>query len=244
MRPFLLLSIRAEERAALEEEAAFRRFLGVGAEGLERAQLGPEPWVADHVDRWSGILLGGGAFTTTEPAEHKSPEQVQAEADIARLLDDVVAADHPFLGACFGIGTLGGHQGGVVDREHPEPVGPLEVTLTEEGEADPLMAGLPRDFAAYGGHKEALAAVPPGATLLATSRACPVQAFRVGQHVYATQFHPELDLAGVLTRIAVYATYGYFDPSEEAELTARAQAVAVEHPMRILANFAARYTRD
>lgn len=241
MRPFLLLSIRAEERAALEEEAAFRRFLGVPPEGLERVRLGPDPWACPDLERYAGILLGGGAFTTTDPQDAKSADQLQAEADIARLLDDVVAADHPFLGACFGIGTLGGHQGGVVDREHPEPVGPLEVTLTEEGLADPLMAGLPRDFAAYGGHKEALAAVPAGATLLATSRACPVQAFRVGQHVYATQFHPELDLPGVLTRIAVYATYGYFDPSEEAELAHRAQAVAVEHPMRILANFAARY---
>src|SRR3712207_8824058 len=39
---------------------------------------------------------------------------------------------------------------------------------------------------------------------LASSPSCPVQAFRVRTRVYATQFHPELDLAGLATRIQVY----------------------------------------
>lgn len=51
-----------------------------------------------------------------------------------------------FLGACFGIGTLGRHLGGVVDRTYGEPVGAVEITLTDEGAADPLLAGLPRSF--------------------------------------------------------------------------------------------------
>ncbi len=240
-KPFLLLSIRAEERAAQEEHAAFRRFLGVDDAGLERVQLGERPWEVGDLDRWAGIILGGGAFTVSDAEESKSPAQRQTETDLARLLDRVVEADFPFLGACYGIGTLGGHQGGVIDRAHPEPVGPLSVSLTEAGMSDPLFAGLPRDFAAYGGHKEALSRAPEHATVLATSAACPVQAFRVGQHVYATQFHPELDLAGVLTRIAVYATFGYFDPSEVAELSRLSRAVEVAHPMTILRNFAARY---
>ncbi|MCW2813639.1 MAG: glutamine amidotransferase [Nocardioides sp.] len=79
--------------------------------------------------------------------------------------------------------------------------------------------------------------------VLATSAACPVQAFRVGTNVYATQFHPELDLAGLLTRIDTYATFGYFDPSEAATLRAAGEAVEVTHPMTLLRNFAARYRR-
>ena len=35
MKPFLLLSIRAEQAAADDELAAFARFLGVAADGLE-----------------------------------------------------------------------------------------------------------------------------------------------------------------------------------------------------------------
>ena len=37
--------------------------------------------------------------------------------------------------------------------------------------------------------------LPRHAVLLASSPTCPVQAFRIGSHVYATQFHPELDAA-------------------------------------------------
>ena len=38
--------------------------------------------------------------------------------------------------------------------------------------------------------------LPPTAVLLATSPRCPVQMFRVKQNLYATQFHPELDVRG------------------------------------------------
>jgi GMP synthase (glutamine-hydrolysing) len=244
MKPLLLLSIRAEKLAADEEYAAFCRFLGVTPRDVHRVHLGVEALGRVLLDNWSGIILGGGSFTYSDPEDAKSPTQRRAETDLMGLLDRVVEADFPFLGACYGIGTLGRHQGGLVDRTHPEPVGPLSVTLTEDGLADPLFADMPRDFAAYGGHKEALTVVPDLAVRLATSAACPVQAFRVGEHVYATQFHPELDLPGVQTRIDVYSTYGYFDPSEAAILRARSAAVEVRHPMTILRNFSTRYRSD
>ncbi|WP_148613212.1 glutamine amidotransferase [Nocardioides rubriscoriae] len=245
MRPFLLLSIRAEQAAADDEHAAFARFLEVEPHEVERRHLGVDDVgdVAGRLDDWSGVLLGGGSFTWSDAPETKSAVQHRAERDLTPVLDAVVEADHPFLGACYGIGTLGSHQGGLVDRSHPEPVGPLTVTLTDVGLADPLMAGVPRRFTAYGGHKEALTRPPAHVVVLATSPACPVQAFRVGRHVYATQFHPELDLAGLHTRIDTYATFGYFDPSEAATLRAAGAEVDVTHPMTMLRNFARRYGR-
>lgn len=243
-RPFLLLSIRVEEQAALEEHAAFARFLGVRADELTRLELGTAPLPPIDLDDWAGIILGGGAFNASDPENSKSDAQRLAERDLSRLLDEVIARDHPFLGACYGIGSIGRHQGAVVDRSYPEPVGPVSVELTEAGRADPLFAGLPREFAAYGGHKEAISRLPEHAVALATSAATPVQAFRVGKHVYATQFHPELDLDGILTRIAVYAHHGYFDPSEQEALGAAAAAVTVTHPPTILRNFAARCRRE
>ena len=242
MKPFLLLSIRAEPHAAVDEHAAFSRYLGVAQEDLHRVELGAAPLAVD-LDDYSGVLLGGGAFTYSDDATTKSERQVLAEKDVYALLDDVVSRDIAFLGACYGIGTLGSHQGGVVDRSYPEAVGPLQVELTAEGLEDPLFAGLPQSFAAYGGHKEALTVAPAHAVRLATSSACPVQAFRIGQHAYATQFHPELDLTGLLTRIDAYAHFGYFHPTEADALSAAARAVGVTHPGRILANFAARFRR-
>ncbi len=238
-KPFLLLSIRAEERAAHDEHAAFARCLGVAEDEVHRFELGTTPLPPVDLADWAGIVLGGGAFNASDADEGKSDRQRLAEADLARLLDEVVARDFPFLGACYGIGTLGRHQGALVDRSFPEPVGAVSVTLTAAGSADQLFAGVPGEFSAYGGHKEAIAALPDHAVALATSAACPVQAFRIGRNVYATQFHPELDLDGLLTRIAVYATYGYFDPSEQDALGDAARSVEVSHPMTLLRNFAA-----
>jgi GMP synthase (glutamine-hydrolysing) len=152
-----------------------------------------------------------------------------------------VARDFPFLGACYGVGTLGVHQGGTVDRTYGEPIGAVPVRLTAAGLADPLLAGMPETFDAFVGHKEALRDVPPGAVLLASSPTCRVQMFRVRQNLYATQFHPELDVAGIVTRVRIYQHHGYFPPAELDELIGRLRGAVVTEPPRILASFVARY---
>ena len=89
------------------------------------------------------------------------------------LLDQVIGADFPFLGACYGIGMIGSHQRAVVDRRYAEPVGCVPVTLTAQGRADPLLRGLPGRFDAFVGHKEAISRLPGHAVLLASSAALP-----------------------------------------------------------------------
>ena len=74
---------------------------------------------------------------------------------------------------------------------------------------------LPREFVAYLGHKEAVARLPDGAVLLASTATCPVHAFRIGRNVYATQFHPELDAARSATAIDAYSAHGYYEPHEQ-----------------------------
>ena len=77
--------------------------------------------------------------------------------------------------------------------------------------------------------------------LLAGSRDCPVQMFRIRSNLYATQFHPELDRAGIVTRVRIYRDAGYFPPAELDTLIDRLNAAVVTEPPRILANFVARY---
>ena len=244
MKPFLLLAIRAEDAAADNEYESFLAFAGLGERDLRRVRLEQRPLGDVDLREWSGILLGGGPFNSSDPEESKSAVQRRVEADLRGLLDRVVTADFPFLGACYGIAALGGHQGAVVDRRHAEPVGAVPVTLTREGRQDPLLRGLPATFDAFVGHKEAISALPRHAVLLAGSPACPVQAFRIGSHAYATQFHPELDAAGLCTRIDVYKHAGYFEPGQAAELKAMAHRSSVTHPPAILRRFAQRYARS
>src|SRR5919107_1012690 len=61
---------------------------------------------------------------------------------------------------------------------------------TEEGAADPLLGRLPARFLAYEWHSYAFA-LPAGAVELARSAACS-QAYRLGEHAWGVQFHPEV----------------------------------------------------
>lgn len=216
MKPFVLIATRPEREVADAEYEQFRRYAGLDERDLRRVRLEQAPLPDLDLDAVSGVLLAGSPFTTSDPADTKSALQKRVEADLAALLDRVMARDVPLLGACYGVGTLGVHQGGVVDGTYAESAGPITVTLTDAGRDDPLVraAGLPDAFGAFVGHKEAVRVLPPRATLLATGQACPVQMFRIGTRQYATQFHPELDGEGLAARLRVYRHAGYLDPDE------------------------------
>jgi GMP synthase (glutamine-hydrolysing) len=244
VRPFLLLAIRADDAAADNEYDSFMTLGGLDESELVRVRL--EQRALGEVDLcdWSGIMVGGGPYNYTDPEDLKTPVQQRVEADLRGLLDQVVGADFPFLGACFGIGALGRHQGALVDRRYSEPVGPVEIALTPAGQRDALLGGLPPAFQAFTGHKEAVSQLPSHAVLLASSAGCPVQAFRIGANVYATQFHPELNAAGMYTRIEVYKHAGYFEPHQADEIRAEVARSDVTWPPAILRGFIGRYRRD
>jgi GMP synthase (glutamine-hydrolysing) len=241
VRPFLLLSTRAEDLAADEEYAAFLRVTGLPPELLRRIRVEAAPLPPLLLDDYTGIFVGGGPFNSSDPPLEKSPVQHRVESELSALLDEVVARDFPFFGACYGVGTLGVHQGGVIDRTYAEPISAVRVRLTEDGETDPVLAGMAAEFDAFVGHKEACSVLPLNAVLLASSDACPVQMFRVKRNLYATQFHPELDLPGLITRVRIYQHAGYFAPAELDAVVASLQPAVVTEPGRMLANFVARY---
>jgi GMP synthase (glutamine-hydrolysing) len=243
MKPFLLLATRAEDLAADGEYAAFCQYGGLAPEQLHRVRLERHPLPPVNLDDYSGVMVGGGPFNSSTPPEQKSPVQRRVEAELAALLDEIVARDFPFLGACYGVGTLGAHQGAVIDGTHAERPGPVMVELTPDAASDPLLAGLPQAFPAYVGHKEAVRKLPDNAVLLASSADCPVQMFRIKENLYATQFHPELDMVGMVQRVVVYRGYGYFPPEEAELVQERVVAVTVTEPMRILRAFVKRYAR-
>lgn len=243
VKPFLLLATRAEDAAADDEYQAYLRYCGLRPEELVRVRLEAGPMPAITLDDYSGVIVGGSPFTSSDPMEEKSQAQRRVEAELSVLLDRIVEEDFPFLGACYGVGTLGVHQGAVIDRRFGEPVGPTEIRLTPDGEQDPLLKGVPSRFEAFVGHKEACSKLPGHAVLLASSAACPVHMFRIKNNLYATQFHPELDVDGLVTRIGIYKDAGYFPPHAADELIGTARRSSVTEPMRVLRNFAQRYAR-
>ena len=121
-----------------------------------------------------------------------------------------------------------------------EPVSAVQVVREPTARDDPLLQGLPSAFLAFVGHKEGVLNPPSSCTVLARSATC-VQMIRVGQHVYATQFHPELDAEGLALRIRTYKHAGYFEPAEADALIAMARQQRVVHPGAIVQRFVDRY---
>src|SRR5699024_3239666 len=151
---FLLLATRSEDEAADGEYLAFLRVTGLDERDLHRVRLEATPLPEIDLERYSGILVGGSPFTSSVPDAHKSDTQRRVEAELSGLLDVLWERDFPFFGACYGIGTLARHRGGVIDGTYSEPISAPTITLTEDGVRDPVLRGLPRSFQAFVGHKE------------------------------------------------------------------------------------------
>ena len=237
MKPFLLLSARPEVEAVRPEYESVRRAMGLAADRLEHVRLDVEPLGDLPLDRVAGIVVGGSPYNVTTAEAEKSPAQRSVEDDLARLADAALARDFPVLYTCYGIGVLTRVIGGTLGTRYAEAAAPIEIALTPAGIADPLLGVLPERFEAFAGHKEAADGVPAGAVLLASSAGCPVQIYRVGRNVYATQFHPEVSADDFVARARVYRDHGYFPANELEAWSRRVADASVTEPWRMLRRF-------
>lgn len=242
MKPFLVLQLRSHEEVAASELAAFLAYGGLREDEVVRVRMEQDALPTVDLDAYAGILVGGGPWNVSDTTEKKDARQQEAEAWLRELLHRVVAADFPYLGACYGLGALTDAVDATMSKEQfGEAPGATTIELTDEGVRDPLLAELPRTFRAFVGHKEACQALPAGAVWLAKSTICPMQMYRIGKNVYALQFHPELDVDGLCVRIDAYRLLGYFPPEEAEAVKARARQETITEPMKILSTFVKRY---
>ena len=110
MKPFLLLATRDHDEAAAAEYESVRRHAGLDASDLIHIRVESEPMPSLDLAGFSGVMLGGSSFNISD--DDKSDVQLRVEADLARLVDRIVDADIPFLGLCYGVGTVTTHLGG------------------------------------------------------------------------------------------------------------------------------------
>ncbi|MGV9946620.1 type 1 glutamine amidotransferase [Rhodococcus aetherivorans] len=106
-------------------------------------------------------------------------------------LRSAVAAGIPVWGVCLGAQLLAAALGADVYTGPVPEVGVGEVELAHASAADPVWGELPSTFPVLQWHADTFD-LPPGATLLASSRAYPNQVFRHGSS-YGVQFHLEAD---------------------------------------------------
>jgi GMP synthase (glutamine-hydrolysing) len=127
-------------------------------------------------------------------------------ADEVALLRDRMAADEPVLGICLG-SQLMAHAAGarVFPNSRPSSGGGPPTRVYEVGwapvdflavETEPALNGLGAREMMLHWHGDTFD-LPCGAVHLASTPACPNQAFRLGRRAFAVQFHPELDATTV-----------------------------------------------
>ena len=244
--PLLYVCVRPQQGAAAAEYESFRTAMRLDERSLGHLDLVREPLPDDVFDRYSGFVVGGSPFNVADPGSTKTDVQRRLEADLERIArrvaDGSVGHDGPAaLFTCYGIGVVTRMLGGEVSRAFPEDTGPVTIELTADGRSDPLFGGLASRFTALTAHKEGTATAPPGATQLAVNDACPIQAYVVGDRLYATQFHPEPTTKAFTERMAVYRDDGYFEADDYEVVAGRVLAASVTEPVRLLRGFAQRF---
>jgi GMP synthase-like glutamine amidotransferase len=147
-----------------------------------RAYAG-EPLPVDAADHDALVVLGGEQNALDDALYPYLP-------DLALLMKTFGDAGKAIMGVCLGSQLLARAYGGENILSGPPEFGWEDVSLTQEGMADPLLAGLEKTFPIFQWHCDTFT-LPPDATRLATNGATRNQAFRIGRAVYGTQFHFE-----------------------------------------------------
>jgi len=242
MKPFLIFQIRNIKEVADDEYRAILQYGQLKPEETLRVNLATDAFPEVNISDYSAIIIGGGASNVSDLESVKSKIQLQYETYLVNLMDRVIEADFPYLGACYGLGILGLQQNiNVSTEKYGEKAGAATLFLTEEGKKDKLLYDFPDQFRTFLGHKESWQSCPVNAKLLVSSDDCPVHMVRIGDNVYATQFHPELDFEGVKLRAELYKDYGYFRPEEVSGIIENAKKENIIYPMKVLKRFVKSY---
>ncbi|HNB25498.1 MAG TPA: type 1 glutamine amidotransferase [Alphaproteobacteria bacterium] len=145
------------------------------------------PGVPAEPGAYAGLIVLGGPMSANDVDKYSFLNET---TDLIRSFAD---AGRPVLGICLGAQMIARAYGGEVYRMDRFESGFYTMQVTDAGAADPLFSGLGPAITSFQNHFEAVRDIP-GAVALATGGACPIQAFRLGDRIYATQFHPEVTI--------------------------------------------------
>ncbi|MGE0616402.1 MAG: type 1 glutamine amidotransferase [Bacteriovoracia bacterium] len=161
----------------LLKKAGFKiRYLNFGRDGGLKPEL----------EGYNGLIILGGPMGVYE-ADHYPHLREEM-----RGIEQALKLGIPILGICLGSQLLAQVLGATARKHERREIGWYEVSLTQEGQADPLFAGCrPREMI-FQWHGDTFD-VPRDARHLAFTSGCASQAFRYGEKVYGLQFHLEVD---------------------------------------------------
>jgi GMP synthase-like glutamine amidotransferase len=186
---FLAIKHVIAEGLGIFEHYCYEVGITVDAVELEKGDKFPS------LEGYSALWVMGGPMNAGDVDDY--PWLVEEKALIRRAVIDL---NLPYMGVCLGAQLLAGALDGEVGFMPAPEVGLLPISLTEAGRNHPLMCGLPATYKVLQWHGQEITRLPAGATILACSPQCQVQAFAVGVHglsppesrAFGLQFHSEV----------------------------------------------------
>jgi GMP synthase-like glutamine amidotransferase len=136
---------------------------------------------------------------------------------VGQLLDfirAVHAGRQPLIGLCFGHQAVARALGGQVARNAAG--WGLGTAPTHWQAARPWMTPPQASTTLMAAHNEQVTRMPEGAVCLGGRGFCPIGSMQIGQHIWTTQFHPEMPL------VFMQALLGYLADKLDVDTMARA----------------------
>jgi GMP synthase-like glutamine amidotransferase len=142
------------------------------------ATVGELPGSVDECDGW--IVSG---------SRRSAYEDEGWIHDVAEVIRTAAQQRRPQMGICFGHQLIAQSLGGSVQKATAGwGVGAKQFDVVAPA---PWMEPTAEQFRILMSHQDQVVALPPGAELVATANYCPVGAYRIDEHVFCVQGHPE-----------------------------------------------------
>jgi len=173
------------QHVAFEGPGVFRQALEIRGYSVRSTLVPSEELPQDPGDF---LLIMGGPMSVNDSDPWIAEELQFLQATIAKGI--------PILGICFGSQLLAKALGGSVAPGPSVEIGMVSVSVTHEGQVDPVFSQGPSTLQVFQWHGEGIS-LPPGIPSLVTSADFPVQAFRARERCYGLLFHLEMEEAGM-----------------------------------------------
>jgi len=204
-----------------DDTSAFAtHFPNDGQKVLELLQPLRPDWSYEVVPVKDGVLpasLGDfdGYVITGSPAS-VNDDSLPWVRQLMEFIRAVHAERQPMVGLCFGHQAVAKALGGEVVRN---AAGWGLGTAPTHWHVDrPWMTPPQATTTLMAAHNEQVIRMPEGAVCLGGSDFCPIGSMQIGQHIWTTQFHPEMPL------VFMQALLGYLADKLDADTMARAHA--------------------